>query len=152
MGLKPEHRYNGVVGPNSQLITTQRGSLGYQVNLVCEDGETCFVIWLTEKNRSRALGYFAVLGVPADKLQSKTYFDLQLGLDIEGREISFGTQVEEYNGESKIKVAWIGKKAAENPAAEAAAFFSGKASAPSAPVASSAGGNGRTVPEDEIPF
>ena len=126
MGLKPDWRYNGTVGCNSQLITTQRGSLGYQVNLRCNDGETLFVIWLTEKNRKRAAGYFAVLGVPEDKLKSRSYFECQMALDIEGREVSFGTQVEEYNGKQTIKVAWIGKKAAENPAAEAAAFFAGE--------------------------
>lgn len=149
MALKPDWKYNGTVGPNSSFITTQRGSLGYQVNLICEDGETSFVIWLTEKNRKRAAGYFAVLGVLEDNLKSKSYVEFQMALDIEGREVSFGTQVEEYNGKQQIKVSWIGKKSTENPAAEAAAFFSGDggssgagASEPSAPAAK----------DEEIPF
>jgi hypothetical protein len=149
MALKQGWKYNGTVGPNSSLITTQRGSLGYQVNLVCDDGETSFVIWLTEKNRKRAAGYFDVLGIPADKLKSKSYFEFQMALDIWGREVSFGTQVEEYNGKQQTKVSWIGKKSTESPAAEAAAFFAGDGGS------SSAGASAPAVPavkDEDIPF
>ena len=152
MGLRADWKYEGVVGPNSQLITTQTGSLGYQVNLIYDGGETSFTIWLTEKNRKRAAQYFDVLGVPAEKLKSRSYFDLQLGLDIEGREVVFGTKEETYNNKTSIKVAWIGKKAAEDPAAAAAAFFSGDTPAPTVPTAPAktpADGNGE---DEQIPF
>ena len=49
----------------------------------------------------------------------------QLGLDIEGREVSFGTKEEEYNGRHSVKVVWIGKQSDPNLSRSAARFFGG---------------------------
>lgn len=145
MGLKPDHKYTGTVGPQSQLMTTQMGTLGYQVMLSCEDGDTSFTIWLTDKNRKKAFQYFGVLGVDPEKLKSRTYFELQLAMDIEGREVSFGTKEEEYNGKRSIKVAWIGKKTSDDAFAAAADFFG-------QPEKPGNGGGIGSIPDEEIPF
>jgi len=114
MSIKAETKYNGVVAPGSQLYETQTGTLGYQVMLECDDGPTSFVIWLTLKNRDRARRYIAVLGVDPDLLKDSGYIEYQLGLDIEGREVSFGTKDEEYSGKHSVKVVWIGKRSDPN--------------------------------------
>ena len=54
-----------------------------------------------------------------------SYIEYQLGLDIEGREVSFGTKDEEYNGKHSVKVVWIGKKSDPNLSRSAARFFGG---------------------------
>lgn len=141
MSLKVDYKYTGTVGPQSQLITTQTGTLGYQVMLSCEDGDTSFTIWLTDKNRKKALQYFGILGIDPEKLKSRSYFELQLALDIEGREVCFGTKEEEYNGKRSIKVAWIGKKTADDAFAAAADFFAKAGN----------GGDGPT-PGEDLPF
>ncbi len=123
--------YAGAVAPGSQLYETQTGTLGYQVMLECADGSTSFVIWLTEKNRDRARRYFEVLGVDAEKLKDPGYIEYQLGPDIEGREVSFGTKEEEYNGRHSVKVVWIGRKSEPDLSRSAARFFSGSAAADS---------------------
>ncbi len=123
MSIKAETKYNGVVAPGSQLYETQTGTLGYQVMLECDDGPTSFVIWLTQKNRDRARRYFEVLGVDPDLLKDSGYIEYQLGLDIEGREVSFGTKDEEYNGKHSVKVVWIGKRSDPNLSRSAARFF-----------------------------
>ena len=125
MSIKAETKYNGVVAPGSQLYETQTGTLGYQVMLECDDGPTSFVIWLTQKNRDRARRYFEVLGVDPDLLKDSGYIEYQLGLDIEGREVSFGTKDEEYNGKHSVKVVWIGKRSDPNLSRSAARFFGG---------------------------
>jgi hypothetical protein len=123
--IKADFRYNGVVAPGSQLYETQTGTLGYQVMLECPEGSTSFVIWLTDKNRERAKKYFEILGVDSTKLKDPGYIEYQLGLDIEGREVSFGTRDEEYNGRHSVKVVWIGKKSDPNCSRSAARFFGG---------------------------
>ncbi len=125
MSIKADMKYNGVVGPGSHLYETQTGTLGYQVTLECAEGSTSFVIWLTLKNRERARRYFEVLGVDPSLLKNPGYIEYQLGMDIEGREVSFGTKDEEYNGRHEIKVVWIGKKSDPNLSRSAARFFGG---------------------------
>jgi hypothetical protein len=125
MSIKADMKYNGVVAPGSALYETQTGTLGYQVQIECNEGETSFTIWLTDKNRERAKKYFAVLGVDERNLQSQSYIENQLALDIEGKEISFGTKDEEYNGKHSVKVVYIGKKTDPNVARGAAKFFGG---------------------------
>ncbi len=125
MSVKADTKYNGVVAPGSQLYETQTGTLGYQVMLECPDGATSFVIWLTQKNRDRARRYFEVLGIDPELLKDSGYIEYQLGLDIEGREVSFGTKDEEYNGKHSVKVVWIGKPANPNLSRSAARFFGG---------------------------
>jgi len=112
-----------LVAPGSQLYETQTGTLGYQVMLECPDGTTSFVIWLTQKNRERARRYFEALGVDSELLKDSGYIEYQLGLDIEGRELSFGTKEEEYNGRHSVKVVWIGKRSDPNLSRSAARFF-----------------------------
>jgi len=104
MTIKADAKYNGVVGPGSALYETQTGTLGYQVMLECADGSTSFVIWLTQKNRDRARKFLEILGVDPERLKDSGYIEYQLGLDIEGREVSFGTKEEEYNGRRSVKV------------------------------------------------
>ncbi len=123
MSVKADTKYNGVVAPGSQLYETQTGTLGSQVMLECPDGATSFVIWLTQKNRDRARRYFEVLGIDPELLKDSGYIEYQLGLDIEGREVSFGTKDEEYNGKHSVKVVWIGKKSDPNLSRSAARFF-----------------------------
>jgi hypothetical protein len=125
MSIKADTKYNGVVAPGSQLYETQTGTLGYQVMLECADGSTSFVIWLTQKNRERARRYFEALGVDPELLKDSGYIEYQLGLDIEGRELSFGTKEEEYNGRRSVKVVWIGKPSDPNLSRSAARFFGG---------------------------
>jgi len=121
--IKADCKYNGTVAPGSQLYETQTGTLGYQVMLECPEGSTSFVIWLTDKNRERARKYFEILGVDSAMLKDPGYIEYQLGLDIEGREVSFGTKDEEYNGKHSVKVVWIGRKSDPNLSRSAARYF-----------------------------
>lgn len=130
MAIKSDTKYAGTVRSGSSLIETQTGSLGFQVMLACSDGETSFTIWLTEKNIARARKVFTdSLGIPAEKLRNGPYVQNQLATDITGREVSFGTKTEEYNGKKSIKVAWLGKKSAsasgESLGSAAARLFAG---------------------------
>ena len=123
MSLKPDHKYSGIVRPGSCLIESQTGTLGYQVMLDCEDGETYFIIWMTEKNRQKAIRAFEALEVPMTKLNQPLFLEADLGRIIEGKEISFGTRENTYKGRTSIQVAWIGKKSEGTLSKDAAKFF-----------------------------
>ncbi|RPH38327.1 hypothetical protein EHM92_00150 [bacterium] len=153
MSLKADTKYSGKVAEGSQLYTTQTGTVGYQVMLETEDEQTSFTIWLTEKNRARASKAFETLGVDPENLKSQAYLEYQLGVDIVGKEVSFGTKAEEYNGRTTIKVAWIGKKSDPNLARGAASFFGGGgkgtgSSGPSEPSTKQED----PITDDDIPF
>ena len=123
MPIKPEMKYNGTVRGGSSLIYSQTDTMGYQVMLDCEDGQTFFIIWFTEKNRQRATKAFEALGIPVGKLSDPLFFDNELGQIIEGKELSFGTREETYKGKTSVKVIWIGKKSEGSLAKDAATFF-----------------------------
>lgn len=145
--LKPDHKYQGRVREGSALIESQNGSLGFQLMLDCEDGHTFFTIWITPKNKELATKYFAALGVSIEKLQNSGYIDYQLGQDIVGREITFGTKEETYKGKTTVKVSWIGKPslaADGNKAAAVARFFGAP---PAGPVTEE-----NPIIDDDIPF
>jgi hypothetical protein len=149
MAIKPDHKYHGVVAPGSEIIESQSGSLGFQVMLKCEDGETSYTIWLTAKNRERAEKTFTeALGVDVEELLNATYIENQLPIDITGREVTFVTEEEEYKGKRRVKVAWLFKRSASSggsPAKAAASFFSRqKAASPAA--------QRDEITDDDIPF
>lgn len=128
MGLLANERYTGVVAGGSSLFESQKGTLGFQVMLECDAGETSYTIWLTEKNKARAVKDFETLGVSLDELQDPHALEQTIGDVIVGRTIVFGTTSEEYKGNTTIKVAWIGKSSgAGGLANNAAVFFGGKA-------------------------
>jgi hypothetical protein len=148
MPLKSDNKYNGVVSPGSTLTESQTGTLSFQVMLECEDGDTYFPIWLTDKNREKALKYFEILGADVNKLNNSTYLEYELGNAITGKEVSFGTREETYKGKVSIKVAWIGKKSDPNLARGAAKFFGGVGDATtSRPVTSE-----DPIGDSDIPF
>jgi hypothetical protein len=127
MGIKANQRYEGTVGESSRLFVANSGTVGYQVALTCADGETDFVIWLTDKNREKAEKYLDILGVPKDKRKNRTYWELQMALDISGHEVVFGTVEEVFRDKPTVKVAWIGAKsdAVADVFGAAATFFGG---------------------------
>ncbi len=148
MAIKTNRTYNGTVTGGSMFESVVKGTKGYQVVLSCEDGETDFIIWLTEKTREQALGYFEALGVTIDRLRNPVYVEHQMGLDIEGREIAFGTKTEYYKGDEKIKVSWIGARRSGSSgglANSVASFFGGE------PVAATPASPG-SAQDDDIPF
>lgn len=152
IGLKPDHKYQGRVRDGSALIETQTGTLGFQVMLTCDDGRCFYTIWITPKNKERAMKDFETLGVQAEKLQNSAYIEYRLGQDIAGQEITFGTREEEYRGKTAVKVVWIGKPslAADGNKAAAVARFFGAA-------ANTNDGTGTVtkdnpITDDDVPF
>jgi hypothetical protein len=146
MSLKADHKYQGRISPGSSLTESQTGTLSFQVMIECEDGDTFFPIWLTEKNREKAKKQFEIIGADTSKLNNANYLDMELAVSIVGKEISFGTKEEEYNGKRSIKVSWIGKKSDPNLARGAASFFGGNSDQPTKSADDSPIGDG------DIPF
>jgi hypothetical protein len=151
MGLKIDHKYHGTVRQGSEIIESQSGSLGYQVMLTCEDGDTSYTIWLTAKNRDRAeKDIYRGAGRQRGKTSklpatSKTNWHA----DITGREVTFVTEQEEYRGKTRIKVAWLFKRSASgggSPAKAVAGFFGKKAPGQEPPPPAS------EITDDDIPF
>jgi hypothetical protein len=142
--LKANCKYNAVV-TGGGLFEAGTGTMGYQVFLKCEDGETDYTIWLTTKNRDggRIEKDFKTLGVPISTLKTAEGIH-SIGDAITGREVSFGTALDVYKDKERIKVVWIGEKRPESSGdlfADAAAFMGG---AP-APIRND-------LPDEEIPF
>lgn len=146
MALKAPHKYHGNVREGSEIIETKTGTMGYQVQLECEDGYSSYTIWLTPKNRERAFKTFTeALGVDPENLTNSNYIEYQLALDIAGKEVTFVTEEEEYNEKKRIKVAWLFKRsAAAQGASRAVASFFG----PQAPAKVTA----TDITDDDIPF
>lgn len=136
MSIRPDKKYHGTVAIGSCLIESQNGTMGYQLQLDCEDGQAEYMIWLTAKNKDRARAAFVdILGVKEDKLQDANYFEYMLAEEITGRPITFTTVENEYKGKRKVQVAFIFKPGSwaldgAGPGRAAAAFFGAEVKAP----------------------
>lgn len=148
MSIRPGRKYHGTVGVGSDLIQSQSGTLGYQVQLECEDGETSYTIWLTSKNKDRAEKTFTeALGISKENLNNGNYIEMQLATDIAGREVTFVTNEEEYKGKTTVKVSFLFRRsvvAGGSPGKAAAAFFGGPKT--------NVNDHGVDVTDDDIPF
>jgi hypothetical protein len=155
MSIKPDRTYDGVVLEGSRLFETRKGTMGYQVCLQCEDGATEFIMWLTDKTKDRVLRDFKTLGVTEEQLKDPSYIENRLGSDIAGREVSFTTKTEEYNGQVKVKVAGIGKqRSVEELQGAAVQFFGGtpKTKPKAKPVAKPETEEKVPIDDSDIPF
>jgi cysteine synthase len=123
MGIQANRTYNGTVGDNNQLVETPSGTMGYQISLCCEDGDTSCVMWMTDKTKKMVSKTLEILGVDEEKLTDPAYLDFGMSLEIQGRELSFTTVEEEYNGQTSIKVSWINKRLSEDLKRDAAKYF-----------------------------
>lgn len=127
MAIRAGQKYHGNVTSGSEIIQSQSGSLGYQVQLECNDGATSYVIWMTPKNRERAEKVFKdALGITSEQLMDENYIELQMAADISGREVTFVTVEEEYKGKTTTKVAFLFPRSAlagKSPGKAVASFF-----------------------------
>jgi hypothetical protein len=118
MGLRAGERYVGKVVEGSRLFQSNaKKTTGFQVNIEVENGgpfpeKTDFTIWLTPKNRERALQSFEALGVSEEDLASASFVKYQLPQVIVGTEVEFEMKEETYRDQKQLKVAWIGKRGA----------------------------------------
>lgn len=132
MSIQPNKKYHGTVASGSRIIESRNGTMGYNVQLNCDDGPADYTIWLTTKNKDRARAAFVdVLGVDESKLTDHNYFEYMLAEEITGRPITFTATEEEYNGKKRVKVAFIFKPgswslADKSPGKAAAEFFGAK--------------------------
>lgn len=128
MAIKTDTRYRGKI-TGAGLHEANSGTLGYQLLLECEDGATDYVIWLTPKSKENAVKAFKALGIEEDALKTEAGID-----SIEARlldlDVDFGTKTEEYKGQTRVKVSWVGKhrekaESGGDVRKRAAAFFAG---------------------------
>jgi hypothetical protein len=125
MAIKADMKYEGKVTSGSYLSYSANGNLAFHICLECMDGNTSFTLWLTDKNKAKAIKTLEMLGADTSKLGSQNYIDYELANVITGKEVSFGTREETYQDKTSIKVSWIGKKTDPNLSRGAATFFGG---------------------------
>jgi hypothetical protein len=145
MAIKADMKYNGKIAEGSYFYYSSQGSLALNIRLECEDGTISFPLWLTEKNKERAVKTLTSLGADPAKLGNQNYLDNELPGVITGKEVSFGTKEETYNDKTTIKVSWIGKATDPNVVRGAASFFGGGG----APTAKD---RADEITDDDIPF
>lgn len=154
--IRADQVYQGHVGPGCKLIESSKSKTpGFQIFLQCADGDIDYIIWITPKNKARAIRDFEVLGVEASALSSRQFILYQLPQQIGGKEVAFGTKSEVWQEQSRVKVAWIGKPGAgdeEVLATNVAKLFADAAGAPSAAEQPQAPPPTDEEPEDDIPF
>lgn len=156
MSIQPDRKYIGKVEPGSTLFESKNsGTLGFRVNLSCEDGQTHFDIWMTPKTFERAEKTFIeVLGVPREKLSDGDYVATKLSDAIVGREVEFDTEDEEYNNETRTKVKWLNRPGGSvmkaNPE-RMVHFFLGNVAKPATDFPEKAP-TGTPIEDSDIPF
>jgi hypothetical protein len=134
MALKAPCQYNGHI-ENANLYYSNGGTLGLQLHLACEDGKITHTLWITEKTIGRVEETLLKIGVSKNELQDENALD-NIGDILGGREVSFNTVAEEYQGREIVKVQWLNKPRQANgssAAKMAAHLFAGR-SQPAVPV------------------
>lgn len=145
MSVKAEKKYAGEIMEGAYFYYTSKGSLSFNIPIKCEDGTITFDLWLTDKNKERATKTLEMLGADKDKLSNQNYLEDKLPSMIVGKKISFGTNLETYNGKDTVKVVWIGKPTDPNVARGAASFFGGGSTETPEDIS-------RPIDDNDIPF
>lgn len=112
MAFRIGKRYTGRVVEGRLYESSVNKTPGFQIILDTEDGTIDYTIWLTQKNREKALRDFDTLGVAAGALTDRNFLTFQLPQVVVGREVAFEPKDEEYpkgSGKFSTKVPWIGK-------------------------------------------
>lgn len=107
MALRADSRYTGEV-TQGKWMESQKGTLGFQLMLECEEGGISHTIWVTEKNKEKAAESFAAIGVTKEQLQNASFLRNEMPTAVVGQPVTFGTKEEEYNGKTRVVVSWIG--------------------------------------------
>ena len=155
MAIKPNKRYTGTVTGGQLFESRLNLTPGYQVFIDCEDGQTDYIIWLTPGNRKNMTRSFKVLGADMERMSSKSYLLNELAGVITGKEVTFEAKEEEYKGEVKVKVAWIGKVSAASEdelAGSVAALFGTAAKFNGGHDPIDGAGDSSVVDDSDIPF
>ncbi len=139
--MDPDTRYRGRIIAGSHLFTSGTGTAGYKIMIgFGENEETEYVIWMTDKNRNRAIETFGKLGVqPNDIRDEASVVALSKG--------------ETFKDVYTVKVSWIDTDT--GPIVEASpslmvAFFHG--SEPAGTAFADDPRVGRPITDDDIPF
>ena len=128
MPIRVGKRYLGRVVEGRLFESSARKTPGFQILIDTEDGSIEYPIWLTKKNRDKAIRDFETLGVDPAQLSSRNFLTYELPRVVQGCEVVIEPKEEEYNGKTSVKVPWIGKPGAaseEEIAASVAVFFGG---------------------------
>lgn len=107
MSLRADSRYTGEV-TQGKWMESQKGTLGFQLMLECEEGGISHTIWVTEKNKEKAAEAFAAIGVTKEQLTNASFLRNEMPTAVVGVAITFGTKEEEYNNKKRVVVSWIG--------------------------------------------
>lgn len=125
-------RYEGRV-LEAAFIEAKSGTRGFQLHLEDETtgaGDDYFVIWLTASAAEQAKRSFASLGVTLAQLQDPTWYGPNgdnLIRFVVGKRVPFWTKLEEYKGQTRIKIGGVGEggmKVVKPNAEDIAGFFS----------------------------
>jgi hypothetical protein len=151
MSIIAGKRYTGTVTGGRFMESSLNLTPGFQVFIECEDGDADFIIWLTRNNMKGATKSLRVVGADIEQMGNRSYVTNQLPQVVVGKEISFEAKEEEWRGEVKTKVAWIGRVNAASEdeiAANVSKLFANAQAMGAAPLDA-----GEPPPiDDDIPF
>lgn len=121
-------QYVGKVDPGAAFIEAGTGTVGFLLTLRAPEGAIEYTIWCSAKNKERAAKDFGTLGCDVARMNEEEYVRSIPDL-IAGKEIPFGTKLEEYQGKTRVKVGYIGewqaKRAVESGPRAVASLFGG---------------------------
>ena len=162
MAVEAGRTYAGRVRHGARMVKSkEKGTLGFEIPLECEDGDITHTLWITSSTRDKVLKTFnEVLGVSLAKLQDENFVANEISDFIADREVEFTTKEEEYNGNYYVRVQWLNRPkgsgsggTTDGAASMAAAFFQGKPVHKPAPAADfPARPQQRQIADDDIPF
>lgn len=148
--LRAEQKYEGQVVA-ADWTESSKGTTGFSISIETPDGDQItHVFWITPKSQESFIERMERFGHKREQFSNGSYLTHQFPGEWLGRAVSFGTVEEEYKGERKIKVGWVGPKSAPSDPRGigygVAALFGGEAKPQSKP------GLDPGAFEDDIPF
>jgi hypothetical protein len=158
MGLRADAKYRGEI-TFCEWTESRNGTPGLQIDVESTEGSISHTWYLTEATLQYFERDMKGFGVTPDQLASGTFMQYELPTVLKGREVSFGTKEEVYNGKNRIKVSWIGAHKAPSDdrgvGYAVAQMFGGtgpKNGQTSSPPTSGGGDGVLPIGDDDIPF
>lgn len=110
--LHADRRYTGTI-TGACWMESSKGTPGLSLDIETTDGGfITHVVYFSDKSVKFNRELLEKFGVTAEQIRSGSYMQYELLSYLTGKEVTFQTKAEEYNGKVSIKLAWLAPKTA----------------------------------------
>ena len=106
MPLQADRKYTGEIIDASLYRSNNKGTLGLELRIQCEEGNIDHTLWLSDKARPNSEKKLKELGITEQEMKSGVFWNA-VGTFLMGKRVRIETEQEIYNEKPRVRVKWL---------------------------------------------